>query len=378
LGQAPIRVGIDSHGAEADGEGNATYSRNLISALYAEEGDHSFALFAADPAHPFYRGLPPRPRSRAVRVRQGAGILRVALTLARAAARERVDCLHVQYAGPLGSWRPLVVTVHDLGFLHLPASFPAALRLALRVLVPRSIARASRVITSSDFVRRDIEARYGVAAGKVAVIPLGVVASFRPRPPEETAGVLARYGLVPGFLFALGRLNRRKNLERLLLAYGRLREAGVSDAPLVIGGKPDYGVDEVLRRARLSPDSRAVRFMGLIPDADLPHFYGGAACFVYPSLFEGFGLPLIEAMACGTPVVSSDRSAMPEVVDGAGLLVDPENVDAIADAIARVLSDADLARDLGRRGLERSRRYSWSETAGRTLAVYREAVDQPR
>jgi glycosyltransferase involved in cell wall biosynthesis len=164
---------------------------------------------------------------------------------------------------------------------------------------------------------------------------------FRPRPPEETAGCSARYGLVPGFLFALGRLNRRKNLERLLLAYGRLREAGVSDAPLVIGGKPDYGVDEVLRRARLSPDSRAVRFMGLIPDADLPHFYGGAACFVYPSLFEGFGLPLIEAMACGTPVVSSDRSAMPEVVDAAGLLVDPENVDAIADAIARVLSDAD-------------------------------------
>jgi hypothetical protein len=124
LEQAPIRVGIDSHGAEADGEGNATYTRNLISALYAQEGDHSLALFAADPAHPFYRGLPPRPRSRAVGVSQGAGILRVALTLGRAAARERVDCLHVQYAGPLGWRRPLVVTVHDLGFCTCPRRSP--------------------------------------------------------------------------------------------------------------------------------------------------------------------------------------------------------------------------------------------------------------
>ncbi len=372
--RTPLRVGIDSHGAEADGEGNATYMRNLISALYEAEGDQAFSLFAGNPAHPFYRGLPPRASSRAIGVRQGAGVLRVALTLGRAAARERVDCLHVQYTGPLGFRRPLVVTVHDLSFLHLPASFPAGLRLALRVLVPRSIARASRVITCSEFVRRDIVARYSVAAGKVTAIPLSTAPGFHPRPPEETAGVLARYGLAPGFLFSLGRLNRRKNLERLLLAYGRLRGAGVADAPLVIGGKPDYGVGEVLRRARLSPDGGAVRFMGLIPDTDLPHFYGGAACFVYPSLFEGFGLPLIEAMACGTPVVSSDRAAMPELVDGAGLLVDPENVDAITDAIARLLSDADLARDLGRRGLERSRRYSWAETASRTLTVYRDAV----
>ncbi len=373
-----MRVGIDSHGAEADGEGNATYTRNLISALYANEGDHSFALFAADSGHPFYRGLPPRPRSRTIGVIQGAGLMRIALTLGRAAARERVNCLHVQYASPLAWRRPLVVTVHDLAFLHLPASFPAGLRLALRVLVPRSVARATRVITCSEFVRRDIEARYGVAAGKVAVIPLGAESRFCPQPPAETTAVLARYGLAPGFLFALGRLNRRKNLERLLLAYGRLRGAGVSDAPLVIGGKPDHGVNDVLRSARLSTDGRAVRFMGLIPDADLPHFYGGAACFVYPSLFEGFGLPLIEAMACGTPVVSSNRTAMPELVRGAGLLVDPEDVDAIAGAIASLLGDADFARDLGQRGLERSRRYSWAETGVRTLAVYCEAVHHSR
>jgi glycosyltransferase involved in cell wall biosynthesis len=371
---APLWLGIDSHSAEREGEGNATYSRNLISALYAGAGEDAFALFAGDPAHAFYRALPPRHRSQAIRVKQGAGILRIALTLGREAARQQVDCLHVQYTAPLGFSRPIVVSVHDLGFLHLPASFPAPLRLGLRLLVPWSIARATRVVTCSEFSRRDIEARYRAAAGKVAVIPLGAAAGFRPRRPEETAEVLARYGLKPGFLFTLGRLNRRKNIERLILAHGRLRAGGAAEAVLVVGGKPDHGVAQVLRRARLSADGSAVRFVSLIPDADLPHFYCGAACFVYPSLFEGFGLPLLEAMACGTPVVSADRAALPELVQGAGLLVDPESVDAIAGAVARVLADPDLARGLGRLGRERSRQYSWAETARQTLAVCREAA----
>jgi glycosyltransferase involved in cell wall biosynthesis len=374
VGHRPLRVGIDSHSAERDGDGNATYTRGLVDALEVEPGDHALVLFAGDPTHRFYRRSAPGRLSPAIRVAQGAGLLRIGLTLGWAAARRGVDCLHVQYAAPLACRRPLVVTVHDLGFLHVPGSFPAGLRLALRVLVPRSVARASRVVTCSEFCRRDIEARYGLPPGQVLAIPLAAAGRFRPRPPAETAAVLGRYGLAPGYVLALGRLNRRKNLERLLLAWGRLRAAGVSGAPLVIGGRPDYGVDAVLRRAKLAAEGSSVRFTGLIPDADLPHFYGGAACFVYPSLFEGFGLPLVEAMSCGTPVISSDRTAMPELVDDAGLLVDPEDVDAIAGAMARVLGDRDLARDLGRRGLERSRRYSWADTARRTLAVYHVAA----
>jgi len=371
---APLLIGIDSHGAEADGEGNATYIRNLIAALYAMQGDEAYALMARDPGHPFYRGLPQRGRSRAIGVRQGAGLLRIAFTLGRAAARQGVDCLHVQYAAPLG-WRgSLVATIHDLGFIHVPASFPAALRLALRVLVPWSIARASTIITSSEFCRRDIEARYRAAAGKVVTIPLAAAPHFAPRDAGETAAVLARYGLAPGFVFSLGRLNRRKNLERLLLAHARLRTDGVTDVPLVIGGKLDFGGEDVEGRAKLSTNGSNVRLVGLIPDDDLPHFYGGAGCFVYPSIFEGFGLPLVEAMACGTPVVGANRTALPELIEDAGLVVDPESVDAIASAMARLLTDRALAADHARRGIERSRRYSWSETARRTLSVYRDAV----
>lgn len=365
------RYGVDSHGAEQEADGNSTYTRNLVEGLFAAPGDDAFALFGADPGHGFYATLPSRPGSHAIRVRQGGGLFRLA-TLGRMARREGVQCLHVQYVAPLGYARPLVVTVHDLGFLHVPEAFPPFLRMALRVLVPRSVARADRVITPSDFCGRDIAARYGIDPGKIAVIPLGVAPRFHPRPPAETASALERYGLRPGFLLSLGRLNRRKNLERLLLAYGRLRAAGVSEVPLVIVGKPDYGASDVLRRAKVATDGSSVRFMGVLPETDLPYFFGGAACLVYPSLFEGFGLPVLEAMACGTPVVSSDRTALPELVGEAGLLVDPWSIDGLAAAMARLLDDPALAGDLGEKGLERSRRYTWADTARRTLDVYRE------
>jgi glycosyltransferase involved in cell wall biosynthesis len=186
--------------------------------------------------------------------------------------------------------------------------------------------------------------------------------------------VLARYGLRPGFLFSVGRLNRRKNLGRLLQAYALLRTRGAPAVPLVIGGKPDYGIEAPFSRSRSAAGRDNVRWMGLISDEDLPAFYSGAAAFVYPSLFEGFGLPVLEAMACGTPVVTSDRTALPELTGDAALLIDPVSIEALAEAMTRILTDHALADDLRRRGLERSRRFSWGETAKRTLAVYREVV----
>jgi glycosyltransferase involved in cell wall biosynthesis len=369
-----LLFGIDSHNAEQEGEGNSTYTRNLISSLFAAGGADDFVLFAQNPDHAFYRSLVSRGPSRVVRVTKGKGVARLGWALARAASRERVDTLHVQYVAPLGYRGPLVVTVHDLAFLHLPETFPVALRVALRVLVPRSMQRASRIIAVSEFTRRDIMARYPIRPEKIVVIPEGADARFRPRAAEETAAVLARYGLRPGFLFSLGRLNRRKNLARLLQAYARLRTGGAPAVPLVIGGKPDYGAAAVLPGGLRAAETVGVRWMGLIPDEDLPAFYSGAAGFIYPSLFEGFGLPLLEAMACGTPLVTSDRAALPELAGDAALSVDPESVEDLTAAITRILTDQALAADLRRRGLERSRRYSWEETARRTLAVYRDAV----
>lgn len=369
-----MRFGIDAHSVEREGEGNATYGRELIAALWRTAGRHDFVLFAGDRTHHFYRSLPLRPGSSWARVVQGGGVARLGWALGRAASRAGVDGLHTQYTAPLGYRGPIVLTVHDLGFLHLPGSFPPALRLALRVLVPRSLARAQRIITDSRWARADLLARSAVDPARVVVIPLAAGTRFRPQGPAETAAVLARHGLRPGFLFCLGRLNRRKNLDRLLLAHARLRAAGVTDAPLVIGGKPDHGGPPRLRGVPVRSDDPAVRFVGMIPDADLPAFYAGASCFVYPSLLEGFGLPPLEAMACGTPVVVSKRAALPELVGEAGLLIDPQNVDDMAAAIATVLGDAALAGELGARGLQRSQHYSWEATARLTLDVYRQAA----
>jgi glycosyltransferase involved in cell wall biosynthesis/GT2 family glycosyltransferase len=371
---AGIYFGIDAHSAERDGEGNSTYTRGLVAALLAGGDTNAFALFTDNPDHAFYRSLPTGERSRPVRVTQGKGVARLGWTLARAASRQHVDGLHVQYTAPVGYRGPLVVTVHDLGFLRVPESFPLALRVALKVLVPRSLARASRIITDSEFARRDIVTRYAIRPEKIVAIPLGVDVRFHPRPTAETVPILARYGLEPGFLFSLGRLNRRKNLERLLLAYAQLRSRVASNIPLVIGGKADYGVREVLRRAKLSGHASGIRFTGLIPENHLPAFYSGAAAFVYPSLFEGFGLPVLEAMASGTPVVTSNRAALPELTADAALAIDPENVEALTDALARIMTDTELAENLRLRGLERSRQFTWAETARRTLRVYSEAL----
>ena len=368
-----MNFGIDTHGGEREGEGNSTYTRNLCRSLLAADGDDTFTLFAAEPGHSFYRSLSTTPGLRIRGVAQHGGLGRILWALARAAASERVDALHVQYFAPLAYAGPVVVVVHDLSFLHV-ASSPPGLRLALRALVPWSMRRAARIITPSEFTRRDLEARYRVAPERIRVTWYGVSESFRPLPETAVRAVLARYGLEPGFIFSVGRLNRRKNLGALLRAFALLRAQGRTDLRLVIAGKVDYGVEELLRTFRDSGASSRVHWVGAIPDGDLPAFYGSATCFVYPSLFEGFGLPLLEAMACGCPVVSSDRTACPEVVGTAGLLVDPEDVAGIATAIAQILDDEALRADLRERGLARSRLFTWAESARRTLSVLREAA----
>src|SRR5262245_12767699 len=181
--------GIDTHGGEREGEGNATYTRNLSRALLRLEGEDTFALFAGNPGHSFYRSLDASARFRVRAVAQHRGLGRILWTLARAAAHERVDALHVQYFAPVGYSGPLVLMVHDLSFLHV-ASSPPGLRLMLRALVPWSVRRATHVVTPSEFTRRDLEARYGIASHRITVTANGVGEDFRPLTETELSSVL--------------------------------------------------------------------------------------------------------------------------------------------------------------------------------------------
>jgi len=266
-----------------------------------------------------------------------------------------------------------VVTVHDVFAWSIPGHSTLADTLIYRHWLPRVLPRVNAVITDSNASRSDIEQYLPVDRSRLFVVPLGVHPRYHPRPKAESIALGSRYGLPEGYFLFVGSVEERKNLRRLLQACARLWAAG-ERRPLVIVGARRGKYSKILQTVQdLALESR-VRFTGHVPDADLPALYGGADLFVFPSLYEGFGLPPLEAMACGTPVVCSNTSSLPEVVGDAAITVDPYDVEALAEAMRRVLSDADLADDLRQRGLERAAGFTWEQTARKTVEVYREVL----
>lgn len=297
----------------------------------------------------------------------------------RLARREGVDLVHVPYFGP--PWvrlRPLVVTVHDLLMLALPDYRPSlAFRLYIWAAV-RALPRADRVIADSDWTRKDILRFTGVAPDRVDVVPLGVDPDFGAGLTAEQVGaVRRRYGLDRPYILYLGGFDRRKQVDRLVRALGRLPGPWV----LAVGGRlprPGGIFPDILRTAQVTGVEDRVRFLGPIPDEDKPALYAGADLFVYPSVYEGFGLPPLEAMACGTPVVCSNRASLPEVVGDAAVLVDPEDDESLVAGILKVLKDSDLRAALQVRGRERARQFTWQRTAEATFWAYLRALSPSR
>ncbi len=282
--------------------------------------------------------------------------------------RERADLLHVPVnVGPLARPCPLVVTVHDLSFALYPETFRPLQRLYQAVLARWTARHADRVIAVSESTRADLARLFGVAAERVTVVPNGVDAAYRPLPAEVVEAFRREKGLPERFLLCVGTMEPRKNLPRLLEALARVPEA----PPLVVCGGKGWYYDTIYAAIeRLGLASR-VRLAGFIPQAELPLWYNAATWFVYPSLYEGFGLPALEALACGTPAIVSRTSSLPEVVGDAALLIDPLDVQALAATLARALQDAELAAGLRAAGPRRAAEFSWSRTAERTAAVYR-------
>ena len=273
----------------------------------------------------------------------------------------------------------VVVTVHDLGFRLLPTTAPHAVPWWLRGL-ERTLATATRVIVPSEATRRDVEEVYAVDPERIEVIPLGVDTDvFRPSDPEAVHGVRRRFGIDGPYVLVLG-LDRRKNLPRLLEAFRRLPYS-VRPTLVLAGGAPwdpDRRDPVADLLAPIPPDARErIVVTGYVSDRTKAALLGGADILAYPSLYEGFGLPALEAMACGTPVLASNVAALTELVDGAGVMVDPTDVDAIADGMGSLLQDDALRARLGSAGSDRAGRYGWDTTARRTAEVLRASADAP-
>ena len=271
-----------------------------------------------------------------------------------------------------GPWT-LVTTVHDLVPLRLPALVPARHRWAVRCLLGGALRRARRVIAVSETTRGEVLARYRLAPERVVVVPEAAAPHFVPPSPAALAAARARYGLSRPYVLFVGVLEPKKNLGVLLDAVALLRRAGAwGDTELLVVGAPGWGPNPV-ERAHALGLGEVVRFLGAAADAELPALYGGALAFAFPSLWEGFGLPALEAMAAGAPVVASNRGALPEVTAGAALLVDP-TPRPLAEALEQLLTDPALRERLRQAGLVRAAQFSWERTARETLEVYRTAA----
>lgn len=268
-----------------------------------------------------------------------------------------------------------VVTVHDVTPMRFPGYQFGLSQLAWR-LAWRGVQRAQHVIVVSSFVAAELEGCLKLAAPHIFVVPEGVSPHFCPQPAERQAAVRSRY-LLEGqrLVLHLGHTHPRKNLPTLLRALALLRQQGIAFAFVQIGGRPNESHKKLIRELGLE---QAVHFVGRVSDMDLVALYSTAAVFVFPSLYEGFGLPVLEAMACGTPVVASNAASLPEVVGEAGLLLDPNSPLALAEAIAQVLDDHALAAELRQRGLERARQSTWEQTARGCLNVYRHIGEKDR
>jgi glycosyltransferase involved in cell wall biosynthesis len=289
-----------------------------------------------------------------------------------ALASWRSNLLHVTYIAPGRPGCPTVVTVHDLSYLAHPEWLSWRVRFTLSQLVPRSVRAAARVIAISDFTKRDLIDRYGLPAEKIVVVPLAAGTTFTPLPDAAAQRLPA--GIREPFILAVGNLEPRKNLVTLIEAFAEMVRQHAFAGQLVIAGKAKYRGEEAAGAvARLGLEGRVI-FTGFIDDETLRLLYNRATLFAYPSLYEGFGLPVLEAMACGCPVVASNATAVPQTAGDAAILVDPTSVAALTAAMARVAGDPELARRMSVDGKAQAARFSWTRTAEMTLDVYKDAV----
>ena len=270
---------------------------------------------------------------------------------------------------------PLVVTVHDLSFVRHPESHPKDRLEHFARYLPGTLERAAHVITDSETVRREALAHFGLDPKRVTAVHLGVGPEFVPRDAAATAPVLARHGLVHGgYLLSVGTLEPRKNLALAMRAWASLPGSVRGGRPLVVAGAKGWLNDSLVALVERLEREGAVRFLGFVPQDDLPALYAGALAMAYPSRYEGFGLPVVEAMACGVPVVTSSASCLPEIAGDAALLADPDDEAAMAQALRSLVEDAALRDRLGRAGTARAREFTWARCAERTVGIYRAAA----
>ncbi len=372
-----MRVGLFPVMVGRRGGGPETYERELLQALVRVEPENDYHVFCLDEAareacrleHPAVRYHILRPRNR---------VISMSLTLPRLLRRIDPDVFHATFTPPPIVPPRTVFTMHDTSMFDHPEYYPLRIRLRLNPLIRRGVERASLVLCISDYVRQAVRRRFGLDEARLAVAWHGITADYRERATGTDAAsdaVAEAFGIRGPYVLYVGKFERRKNVFRILEAYRHFIDRCDDAVQLVMAGKPDWNAEAVARRIDELGLGGRVLTPGYVDEKTLPALYGGARMFVFPSLWEGFGLPLLEAMSAGTPVVTSQTTALAEVAGDAALLVDPLDSRAIGEAMLRCHGDPELRRRLIERGHERLTAFSWERCARSTLDAYRRCLD---
>lgn len=368
------RIGINAHllssGSGYRRAGIHHYISQVLRHL-PDDGDLEYVVYTR------YQALPAREHTQIVPSRWPTERRQMRIFWEQAAwpwraRRDRLDLLHsMAFVTPLLTSRPTVVTVYDLSFIYYPERFVPFQRWYLTSQARRSCRAARRVVAISESARADVQRLFDVPAERIDVVCPGVGAHFSPRPDPEVAAFRHRYGLPERFLLHVGTLQPRKNIPALISALTRLSERNI---PLVMVGGKGWLYDEIFAQVAALGLQERVRHLGYAPDDELPLWYNAASLLVFPSVHEGFGMPIVEAMACGTPVVVANAAAAPEAAGDAALFFEPHQIDELAAQIDCVLANSDLAATMRARGLGQAERFSWQRAGREMSAVYRAAL----
>ncbi|MBL8236539.1 MAG: glycosyltransferase family 4 protein [Bryobacterales bacterium] len=362
-----MRFSIDAHAIGRHLTGNEVYVRSLLEGFASLDKKSEFIAYTS------VRGaeehVPSRIRTR--RVSENP-FIRLGIDLARRVHADAPDLLHVQYTAPLFCPAPVVVSIHDVSYLEHPEFFPASRRVQLRLSVERTVRRAAKILTLSEFSRQGIARSYNLDPERIAVVPAACSNVFKPvSRPKAKSFVEGRFQIKHPFILCVGDLQPRKNPLGLIRAFEEL----IGNCPelphhLVMVGKDTWYASKVHQAAEHSPFGNRIHFTGYVDDTELLQIYNACDIFVFPSFYEGFGIPILEAMACGRAVACANTSAMPEVAGTAAILFNPHSTEEMMVSMRNLLRNAELRSRKERLGQQNAARFSWEGTAKQTLDVY--------
>ncbi|MDD5644401.1 MAG: glycosyltransferase family 1 protein [bacterium] len=368
-----MKIAIDAHCIGKNLAGNNTYTINLVNNLLKLYPRHKWIIYISPEGKPFITNN--NPNVKLITLKSKSPLRRYLFEMPKSLRKEKPDVLHIQYHGPFFHNCPTVLTVHDISYEIFPRYFTLPERLRLHFSVPCFIKKANSVITVSEYSRKDMIKKYGLEENKIKTVYNGIDHDFytEKTSPEDTK-LLAEAGIKKPFLLSVGSLQPRKNIEGILLALKKIYKS-LPELRWIIAGPEGWLSGGIHKTFKENPELHSIiNFTGYVRPEMLRALYRNALAMIYVPFYEGFGLPVLEAMACGAPVITSNVTSLPEVAGNAAILVNPNNIGEIAESIKKVWLSEKLGREMSQKGMDRARNFSWQKAAEETFSILESAV----